>query len=181
LPSGGPALILSVVEATVHWLNFWSAVTGFLSVIALAAATIGVDTFKDFLKQARATESRLGDADPALNLPPIAVMSGFALVVVFLVFIVAFPEYRTQFLNIKSIFLLFVAISAGGWVLAFAVMVLIHSVIVFALSLSWLETKKVAGWIGFALLTLSFILLVTSTSIEVFNIEPPNAATGETH
>ena len=172
-----PALLRDYALAMTNailWLNFLSAVVGFISVIALAAATIGAGNFADFLRHAADREKRLAATDPAIGLPPLVLYVSIPLAIGLGVVIYLVPEARAYLFSIKSVSLLVFGLVVGGWILALAVMAIIQLLLAFGTKLSDLEAKKVAGWIGFSLLTVSFIFLVASTTMELFSIDQTN-------
>jgi hypothetical protein len=58
-----------------------------------------------------------------------------------------------------------------GWRLAFLFMMLLALLYMFLGAIHILALRKHAGWIGFVLLAISFLLQMVSTTIEAFNIK----------
>lgn len=167
-----PVFSLCRMKDTVHWLNFLSALFGFLSAVVLAAPTIGEKRYPRLLKRAKAAEESAASPE-TVGIPAIVAFVGFALVVTLAAFAFADPSAFGSALSFRNAGVVLLLVAVGAWALAFVIMAAVHAVIRFASGLEWLHAKELAGGIGFLLLAISFVLLVVSTGVDLFYKAPP--------
>ena len=159
------------MKDTVHWLNFLSAALGFVSVLVLAVATIGEARFESGLKRAETAHDQAGTPNDT-GVPPVVIIVGLAFLLTLGIFLVVNPEAFWSMLTLRGIGLLFLVLGVGSWLGAVVLLAVVGFAIEFAKGLKWAEDRKIAGAVGFILVSVSFVLLIVSTGIDLFYVAP---------